>query len=282
MANKKYNLNEMREVLIKSHNTGNKALITKNVCADSGVSEVFFKDYLTRVEALHSTVCDYVRTKHASNAQIAKDFGGVEAWTEQLAAKREAIFPLWKNLLECGEKDKIKKSLHVNVADVDSIVGYAEMFMDKGNNQLEAEEEITFPKVIACVQLNKFRKQIETLLGIRIAEEEVLSDARRDYLIAERKLITRIKRTREKIESLKKEINDLERFKGFIKNAKEIERIDGVIAEKTTIISGVREDGKDNLETQLDDAITKLDQLHANENTVVPIKTKEKPAKKAS
>ena len=264
MATKKkekvYNLNEMRETLLSAHKTGNKSLISAKFAIENGASEGFYKTYISKCQALYEQIVLYVRTKHATTIQIS-EYGGKDEWQELLASQRNDIFPLWKDLLECGEKTKTAKSLHIIPADVDSLIGYAEMFMGIKNTPLDSDEQIDFPKAIAPQTFSKFRKSVETLLGIRIAEQEVLTDEQRDFLLAERRAISTIKRKKQAIAEKLGKIDELERLKKFIKNNEELARINSVIEQEKAILSGTPESG-DNLETQLANAKATLKDLY--------------------
>lgn len=259
---KVYNLNEMREALLKAHKNGNSRLINGQDALTSGVSDGFFKLYLGRVDELHKAIETYVRTKHANSKQIA-EYGGIDEWRELLSQLRNDIFPKWKELLECGEKTKTAKSLHVIPEDIDSLVGYAEMFLATANTPLNSDETVYAPLAIAVVPVNRFRKKVETLLGIRIAEAEVLSNDERDFLLDEKRLINQIKSRKRKIQELNDRIENLKKFKKLIKDNKEIANINAEIEKTQAIVNGKPEQG-DNLETKLAKAKSELKQLYTN------------------
>lgn len=164
MAKKIYNINAMRPVIVKAHGADycNSKAITKDMVVGAGIDIGYFTKWQNDVNALRDTVCEYVKLKHDHNA---KD--------EEVYSARERIFPKWKTILECGENSKESKELHVTPYDVDSLVGYAEQFMatSRGTTITYTTKQI-------------FRKYVESLLGCRIAQNEVLSDADRDILQA--------------------------------------------------------------------------------------------------
>lgn len=257
---KVYNLNEMRDVLLNAHKDGNSRLIGKKEATENGVTEGFYALYIGRSKALYDAICLYVRTKHANSKQIS-EYGGADEWKSLLKEQREAIFPLWKAMLECGEKTKTAKSLHLVPEDIDSLVGFAEMFMATANTPLNAEKEEVYPKAIAPVTFSKFRKKVETLLGIRIAEEAVMTDEKRDYLLAESRLIRKIKRATKNIKETTEQIAEIERVKKFIKNNSELANLNNKIEMLQAMINGTPEKGK-NFETVLADAKKELKDLY--------------------
>lgn len=201
---KVYNINFMRPALVASREDGNRKAISAKFCDELKIEPTWFTCYANLVDKLYSACTDYIRVKHDQNT------------TEELRNEsREKLFPIWKELLACGEKDKLSKSLRVSPADIDSIIGYAEKFVLSQNN-LDFIEGFVAPKVIATETKSKFRRDIETLLGIRIAQVEVLTDRERDLLAIGRKLTSR----KNRIETAKKNaLAEIVFYEGFIKRS---------------------------------------------------------------
>ncbi len=117
------------------------------------------------------------------------------------------------------------------------------------------------PLAIAVVPMNKFRKKVETLLGIRIAEAQVLSNDDRDFLLTEKRLINQIKNRKRKIQELTDKVENLKKFKKLIKDKTEIARINAEIENTQAIIDG-NPDGGENLTVKLAKSKADLKQLY--------------------
>lgn len=225
MAKKIYNINAMRPVIVTAHgaNYCNSKAITKEMVVGAGVDMSYFVRWQNDVNALRDTVCEYVKLKHDHNA---KD--------EEVYASRERIFPKWKTILEAGENTKTTKELHVTPYDVDSLVGYAEQFMatSRGTAIVYTTKQI-------------FRKYVESLLGCRIAQNAVLSDADRDtlneYYSAQNRIqkcidkASEFKTQKESYELMKKDATNEPMFLKFIeRKIKEVEEQEKANGESRT------------------------------------------------
>lgn len=191
---KVYNINAMRPALVKARELGNRSCIGKKMVKNLGISETYFTHYVNSVEKLFSAVCKYVDVK---NSPVATNDDRKQALN--------AIYPLWKTLLECGEEDKFKRTLHASEHDISSLVGFVQTFSNAQNN-VDMEEKFVSTKVWAKVNLNNFRKKVETDLGIRIAEVEVLTIEQSEFLRKERSLLGKKRKMMAKIDDLKASI----------------------------------------------------------------------------
>lgn len=152
MENKKvYNINAMRPVLLAAHEQGNSRMIDKKLCAEHGVSEGYFKVYKKGMETLFEAVSAYARAKNSPKAKPS-----------EVLALREAIFPLWREMLSCGERTALSKELRVQEYDVDNLVGFCQKFMDDRNDVSRGEDK-TFQshKVWSVTPLRFFTRSVE-------------------------------------------------------------------------------------------------------------------------
>jgi len=190
MAKNAYNFNSIRPLIVIAHNTGNKKPINKDMVDGAGIDTRYFSQWQADVKALQKTVEDYV-DKRKNGRFDAKITEG------DIYAARERIFPKWKEILHCVEKEKTARELHVNEADVEDLIGFAWKFMDSGVGTAECH-----------VDDKQFRRQVESLLGCMIAEREILTDKERDtldrYLRATKKIQTCID-TLSELETAKKD-----------------------------------------------------------------------------
>lgn len=174
MARKNYNFNTIRQLLVIAHNNGNKKPINKDMADGAGIDVSYLIQWEADVKALQKTVEDYVdkRKNGRFNADITEG---------DIYAARERIYPKWKEVLHCAEKEKDSRDLHVNEADVEDLIGFAWDFFDTGVGTGECHVD---PKV--------FRRKVESLLGCMIAEKEMLTDSERDILIRYNKATKKI------------------------------------------------------------------------------------------
>lgn len=190
------NFNAMRPALVVAHNQGNKKAITKDLIDGAGIDNRYFVQWQADVKALQKTVEDYVdkRKNGRFNADITEG---------DIYAARERIFPKWKEVLSCAEKDKDARALHVNEADVEDLIGFAWKFMDTGVGTAECH-----------VDEKAFRRQVESLVGCMIAEKEILTDSERDILDRYNKATKRIQTCIDTLSELETKKKDWELMKG--------------------------------------------------------------------
>lgn len=189
--NETYNINAMRPAILKARENGNRSIISKAMCAELGISEVYFNMYQTGMEKLFTAVCDYCRRKNSPKATA-----------EELKTAYDAIFPLWRDLLSCGEKEKMSRDLRVTEHDISNLVSFCQRFVNDANN-VNFEKDFVAKRAWAVMPLRAFTKSVETDLGIRVAGIEVLSDEQRDFLRAENKILRGWQKAERRIEDCK-------------------------------------------------------------------------------
>ena len=198
MAKATYNFNSIRPLLVIAHNTGNKKPINKDMVDGAGIDNRYFVQWQADVKALQKTVEDYV-DKRKNGRFDAKITEG------DIYAARERIFPKWKEVLHCAEKEKETRALHVNEADVEDLIGFAWKFMDTGVGTAECH-----------VDEKAFRRQVESLLGCMIAEKEMLTDAERDILDKYNRATKKIQNCIDQLATLETDIKSWTLKKGEI------------------------------------------------------------------
>lgn len=201
--NKTYNINAMRPALVAAHNDNNRKAIDRQRVADTGVSLDYFNAYLKDVKSLQNACVDYVRLvkEQRTNDKITD---------KQIKAKRDRIFPLWKTLLECGEKDKLHKELHITEFDVDSLSTFSYQFVQSSKGTVEAE---TSEKL--------FRKNVEALLGCIIAKNTMLNDKERETLDSYYKAVRKIEQYNNRLDEIKGEIESFNKMKSLAEQKNE-------------------------------------------------------------
>lgn len=240
-TNKIYNINAMRPALIKARELGNRSVIGAKMVKELGISETYFKHYVNSVEKLFFAVCNYVDKKNSPSAT-----------EDDRKSALNAIYPLWKALLECGEESKFKRTLHASEHDISSLVGFVQTFANSQNN-VNMEEKFVSTKVWAKVNLNNFRKKVETDLGIRIAEVEVLTVEQSEFLRKERSLLGKKRKMMAKIDEAKANIAFTEKRLTHAKNEETIKLLNEDIERFNADIKAT--------EVKITEINTKLDEL---------------------
>jgi len=129
-----YNINVMRAALKTAWENGNRGLVTEKSCKELGISEGFFKAYENGMKLLYEAVSAYCRAKNSPSASA-----------DEIKATRERIFPLWKTMLACAEKEKFSRELRVREDDVANLVGFCQGFMLSKNDVCGAVSEVHEP-----------------------------------------------------------------------------------------------------------------------------------------
>lgn len=155
-----YAVNAMRNAIAKAHILNNRKAINRDEAFMAGATEERFNQWVVWVDNLRDVVSEYVRIKHVKSTS-----------QKELDLARGRIFPAWRTILKVGEEDIFHPNMFVRESDVDSLVGYCETFM----STTKGTQLTTTTKVI-------FRKQVEALLGCRMAGNAVLVDQDRDDL----------------------------------------------------------------------------------------------------
>ena len=207
MATKIYNINEMRDAIVFSHNEGLKKAIDKNVCNVLGVDITYFNAWVEDVKKLKSAVDAYVKIKKDPNTPKDKEL------KKKASAARKEIYPLWKALLENGEAAKDKTELHADPLDVESLVGYDEEFCyieGKGRAETLQTDQL-------------FRKKVEFLLGCKIAQQQFMDEDKRELVNTYQGALKAITTNEQRIKEIDKQIEYLASVKSTLPDVDGIE-----------------------------------------------------------
>ena len=153
-----YAINAMRPALIGAHKLNNKKAITQQDAIMAGVSEDKFREWCDKCESCRQLVEEYCKLKQVQSVE-----------QEKLTLAYGRLFPAWRELVACGAEKDFHKNWFIRKEDVDSLVGYNETFIatDMGTQFGNATPVI-------------FRKKVESLIGCRIAANEVMNNKDRD------------------------------------------------------------------------------------------------------
>lgn len=151
---------DMRKALVSAHNDGNKHAITAAEASNLGITKPQYDYWVNRVGDYYKAVqkfADLARTKDSDSKELAELYN--------------ALFPIWKSLLIVGEEDKFHPNLWVSEEDVKFHVGYVSKFVVTSKGKVDGN-----------VTPETFRKCIETQIGIKIANNGVMSNDDRDTI----------------------------------------------------------------------------------------------------
>lgn len=194
-----YAINAMRPALIGAHKLNNKKAITQQDAIMAGVSEGKFREWCTKCEDLRMLVVEYCKLKQIKSVE-----------QEKLDLAKGRIYPTWRDVVSCGAEKGFHKNWFIRPEDVDSLIGYNETFIATdmgtqfGNNT---------PMI--------FRKKVESLIGCRIAANDVMNDKDRDDLMEFYKARSAVSKATDRLHGTTN--NNGEHVKGILDKIKDIQ-----------------------------------------------------------
>ncbi len=139
---------EMKQALINAHNANNAKAISKDFAAGSGVSEKAFTSWTTWIDELHAKVLPWV--EKWNNGKVSD---------EEIQATYDDIMPILRQIQRVDDK------LFIRTNDIGAICKMCHEF----GKSLNGTVDVANGK-------RAFRRQIEAMVGNRIAQNEVLSE----------------------------------------------------------------------------------------------------------
>lgn len=214
------NFNHIRKALVLAHNSGNGQAINKALITGAEISMAVFDQWKQDVDALRKAVFEYVKlSEDGKHDDTIKE--------TDVSTARNRIYPAWKRVLGGGETDDTVKELHASETDIEFLVGFATKWAIAGD-----------VKVLTEQKSNPFRKAVETLVGWRMAANNVMTGETRKTLDTYYRAVKRIKKANDDIaaaETAKKarqeeldKVKDNKELADYIKA--EISKLDDVIA----------------------------------------------------
>lgn len=169
-------LKAMKGALVMAHKTNNARAISKDFCAGCGIPENVYDSWTTWIKLLHEAVTPWVNK-----------FNDKDATDEELQAIYKAVFPILRQLKRVDDK------LFLRESDAVRICGFAQKHGKTANGSVDV-----------AVGEKAFRREIETMLGIRIAQSAVLTEKEYD-------VITKYESTENNLEKAQNKLNGVER-----------------------------------------------------------------------
>lgn len=202
MAKKVYNYNAMRPALIAAHNSGNKKAINKDTVDAFGIQDAQFEEWKKDVKALYNAALEYHKLfRKPTLTWTAEDTASL---TE---IEQKKILPAWANLLHAGEKSKESRELRV-------LPNHDPMWVLRYISKIVTVADIG--SVDSDAGFDVFRKGIETEIGLRIAQNGMLTETDRDTVERYQSASRRVSACNTMAEDLLKELEtakaNLEKF----------------------------------------------------------------------
>ena len=157
------NFDAMRPVLVGMHNLCNKKAITPEYAEAFGSDGAALNIWAGNIRILWEKCYQY------TSKRSARRFDNTIT-EEVLAPLRDEVFTAWKTLIASNKK---ANQLPVDAYDVEALTEFSWRFMGTDNGTVEA---INAEK--------SFRLDVEKLVGVKIARNEMLSDEDRNTLKA--------------------------------------------------------------------------------------------------
>jgi len=212
-----FKVNAIRAALIAAHNDNNKKAIDIKLCKKLGIQEETLDSWVGRCESFRVyTLSPWVNT-----------FFNESVDNETRKKLEDAIFPEWKEMLKTGEEDLLHKELRVDEYDLYLIFKF-------GTCSVPSDAGTQF----AIKDKKLFRKGMETVLGLKMAMNAVLTEEEREVIPSYEKAQKTIKSKTEYLEGEKGAVAALENLK------KQVEELQGEVTS-LELISKQVETGSD-------------------------------------
>lgn len=258
MANKnttnnttRFNFNTMRPVILAAYDSGNKRLIKADDVSDAGLPATYYQWYINQMVSLYNACVDVARVQHDFSKALDE---------KTLAEKTNAVFTIWKSVLENVEPERDSHVIRCVAADVNDLISFCWKFVKDANNVTNADNFVAH-KTYGDDTKNNFRKKVEIMLGNMAAETVQMDGWKVRYLKEESKLLGKIRKNRKAADEASKTITVLEA------------QINGAPAEVVKVLQPQLDNAK-NIKSNADKNIAtftdKLANLHEDPHKYVP------------
>lgn len=197
----------MLPLIIAAHNSNNLAAISEDEATDAGVTDQSFAQWLAYVEDLRQVTIEYHDLSLAKNAKV-----------KDLEIAEGAVFAMWKDVLKQADVKKISKHWFVRKTDAAWMLACLKKNVRSAKGSLQGHKSKT-----------EFRREIERLIGCRLASNKVLSDD-------QQKLIVKYELAENTIERQTDALNGKGKKVGLLK---EHEKANEKLAEKTKLVEAL-------------------------------------------
>lgn len=174
-----FTLVTIKKALEWAHDEGNKHVLSKKEFEDLGLSEQSYDQWEAKTDELRLAAAEYNRL--AQSATSTK---------EQLAKAEDDIWKAWRSVLAEGTEQNFNKNFFMRPYDAHTIGNWAAL----------KAVPTAHGRVWGTQAKADFRRNIETLIGIRMAGNEMLSDDQHNIITSYEKAIASIKRNQEALD----------------------------------------------------------------------------------
>lgn len=189
---------KLQEMLLNARQNSNKNTLSLKQFKEAGINEVIFETYKKDVEKLYNSTVKYIVYKYSN-----------EVDEKQLKSLRSKIFDNYKMLL--GYTKDINEVIIVNSNDIEDIISFAKKFMNDNDNL----------KNNAINSVTMFRKNIEIMLGIKLANKQVLTEDEATIIRKTRNLTKKINNLTEKLKDITLSTDEVETIRIKIKETQD-------------------------------------------------------------
>ena len=222
MAKKTFNYNAMRPAIIAAHNNGNRKAISKEYVDAFGIQDLQFEEWKKDIKKLYDAALEYHKLfRKPTLTWTAEDTAALEE------IEQKKILPAWANLLHAGESTKESRELRV-------LPNHDPMWVLRYISKIVTVADIG--SVDSDAGFDVFRKGIETEIGLRIAQNGMLTADDRDTVERYQSAARRVSTCNTLAEELLKE---LETAKANLEKAADAN--EDVKAFMAHIVKGVEE-----------------------------------------
>lgn len=214
-TNKVYNINAMRPLIKALYDGGNRRVSSAKMAEEAGIDSTYYQCYRVQLEKLYDAVCGFIRVNHNPESTDAEKDSAFNK-----------IYPIWSDLLHDAEKSKDKRDLHAQAHDIHSLIGFAERQMDNAvdDSIIYGGDKIVPRKAYGTETFKRFQKQVETDLGIKIAQIDCLTDEEAEYLRSKRKLVNKYRKAKNRKEELETSMDALKKALAEVKESDELSK----------------------------------------------------------
>lgn len=188
-------LKGMKQALVMAHNTNNTKAISKDFAAGCGIADNVFESWVGWIESLHYAVAPWVQK-----------FNDKDITDDELKEIYGKVFPILRQLAKVDDTP-----LFIRESDAVRICGFAAKHGKTANGSVD----VLVGKVA-------FRREIETMLGIRLAQNEVLVEDDYDVIVKYEKAMQNQEKAENRLEGYERNGQHVKGLKEQLEEANKI------------------------------------------------------------
>lgn len=193
--------------IIRMHEMNNNKAISKDFAAGCGCGEIAYDSWVRHIDELYEVVAPW-----------AAKFNDKTATDEELQTIYKAVFPKWRMICRVGEVEcNGHTNMFVRESDAVDICRSAKKYGKSANGSIDV-----------ATGKKAFRKEIETMIGIRLAQNAITSDTEYDLIRAYEKAVS----NKEKAEN---------RLDGYTKGGKEVPGLRAALKDAEKVLEDMKQ-----------------------------------------